>query len=300
MPRRLGTIPPNHERSAIQHPIVESLAVIGLGAIGGSVAWRARVAGVTRVVGYTPDAEEASAAQRAGAVSELAANAEAAAGSADLVLLAVPPRATLSLIDRLAGHLRPGALLSDVASVKAPVVARARDAGLAACFAGAHPLAGTHGSGFRYAAPDLLRGCVAYICSTGAPGEAAARGVAAFWTTVMEATPVHVDAMEHDHQLAWTSHLPQAVAYALARALAERGYVTSAFGAGARDTTRLAASSPGLWIDILLQNRDAVLPALDEAGARVRQLRDLVATRDEAGLGEFFASAAAFRRSLDP
>jgi prephenate dehydrogenase len=138
-----------------------------------------------------------------------------------------------------------------------------------------------------------------YICSTGTAGEDAACRVAAFWVNVMEATAVRVDAKDHDHQLAWTSHLPQAVAYALARVLAERGYAPSAFGAGARDTTRLAASSPDLWIDIFLENRDAVLPALDDAGAQVLALRDLVARRDEAGLRELLAPAAAFRRSLD-
>jgi prephenate dehydrogenase len=303
MAHRVGTIPPagsNDERSAIQHSTFETLAVIGLGAIGGSVAWRARTAGVPRVVGFTPDPGDAGAAQRAGAVTALAPTAEAAAGAADLVLLAVPPRATLLLIDRLAPSLRAGALLSDVASVKGAVVARACGAGLASSFAGAHPLAGTHGSGFGHAAPDLLRGCLVYICPTGAAGDDAARRVAGFWTTVMEATPVHVDAVEHDRQLAWTSHLPQAVAYALARALAERGHPPSAFGTGARDTTRLAASNPELWIEIFLQNRRAVLDALDDADARMRQLRDLVEQGDEGRLREFLAPAAVFRRSLDP
>ncbi len=249
--------------------------------------------------GYTLDPEEGRTAARAGAVTAHPASAEAATERADLVVLAAPPRTTLSLIDQLAARLRPGGLLSDVASVKAPVVGRACRAGLASRFAGGHPLAGTHGSGFAHAAPDLLRGCVVYICSTGPAGEDAASRVAAYWGNVMEATAVRVDATDHDRQLAYTSHLPQAVAYALARVLAQRGYAPAAFGAGARDTTRLAASSPDLWIDIFLENRDAVLPALDEAGAQVRALRDLVARRDEAGLRELLMPAAAFRRSLD-
>ncbi|MGH7517477.1 MAG: prephenate dehydrogenase [Gemmatimonadales bacterium] len=290
---------PNHERSAIQHDIFESLAVIGLGAIGGSVAWRARRAGVPRVVGYTPDEEDARAAESAGAVTSLAPSAEAALRGVDVVLLAAPPRATLALIDRLAPRLEPGAVLSDVASVKACVVARARAAGLDASFAGGHPLAGTHGSGFGYAAPDLLRGCVVYVCPTGPDGQEAARRIAAFWTTIMEATPVHLDAVEHDRQLAWTSHLPQAVAYTLARVLADRGAPPSAFGTGARDATRLAASNPDLWIDIFLQNRDAVVAALEDTGARLEQLRDLVVRGDEAGLRALLAPATAFRRSLD-
>ncbi len=252
-----------------------------------------------RVIGYTPDPGEGNAALVAGAVAALAPSAEAALDGASLVLLAAPPRATLDLIGRLGPCLAREAVMSDVASVKVGVLERARSAALAARFAGAHPLAGTHGSGFAYAAPDLLRGCVVYICATGSAGQEAARRVADFWTTVMEATPVHVDPVEHDRQLAWTSHLPQALAYALARGLADRGFPPSAYGAGARDTTRLAASNPDLWIDIFLQNAEAVVAALDEADARVGQLRDLVAQRDEAGLRALLAPAAAFRRSLD-
>ncbi|MGH7631888.1 MAG: prephenate dehydrogenase [Gemmatimonadales bacterium] len=290
----------NRERSTIQHPTLESLAVIGLGAIGGSVAWRARLAGLPRVVGYTPDPDEAEAAKAAGAVTALAPSPEAALAGASFAVLAAPPTATLELIGQLARRLDPGAVLSDVASVKGCVMARARAAGLAACFAGAHPLAGTHGSGFAHAAPDLLRRCVVYVCRTGSgAGEEAARRVAGFWSGVLEATPVPVDAVEHDRQLAWTSHLPQAVAYALARVLADRGLAPSAFGTGARDTTRLAGSSPDLWIDIFLQNRDAVIAALDDAGARLDQLRALVRRRDETGLRALIAPAAAFRRSLD-
>ena len=107
--------------------------------------------------------------------------------------------------------LAPGAILSDVASIKVPVMERARAAGLAARFAGAHPLAGTHGSGFGAARPDLFRGAVVYVCPTGTlEGDVVARSVASFWELVGEAQPVTIDAAAHDTQLAWTSHLPQA------------------------------------------------------------------------------------------
>jgi hypothetical protein len=135
-----------------------SLAVIGLGAIGGSLAWQARRAGVSRVVGYSPSRAEGVQALAASAISELADSPATAARGSDLVVLAVPPRATLDLIGRLAPALEPGAVLTDVCSVKEPVVARAREAGLGNRFAGGHPLAGTHASGFAAARPDRLRG----------------------------------------------------------------------------------------------------------------------------------------------
>jgi prephenate dehydrogenase len=277
-----------------------SLAVIGLGAIGGSLAWQARRAGVPRVVGYSPSRAEAVQALAASAVSELADSPAKAARGSDLVVLAVPPRPTLDLIARLAPALEPGAVLTDVCSVKAPVVARAVEAGLGARFAGAHPLAGTHASGFAAARPDRLRGCVVYVSETGAAeGHGAARAVMSFWEQVLEAAPVLIDAAAHDRQLAWTSHLPQAVAYALARALAERDLGGVSYGPGARDTTRLAASSPEMWVDILLYNRPALDEALERTARSLDELRRLLAAGDEAGLTAYLESARAFRQGIE-
>ena len=277
-----------------------SLAVIGLGAIGGSLAWQARLAGVPRVVGYSPSRSDGVEALRASAITELADTAARAALGAELVVLAVPARATLELIGRLGPELEPGAVLTDVCSVKAPVLAQASAAGLGNRFAGSHPLAGTHASGFGAARPDRLRGCVVYVCETGAPGgDQAARRVMSFWTGVLEAQPVLIDADAHDRQLAWTSHLPQGVASALAKALADRGLAGVSFGTGARDTTRLAASSPEMWIDILLYNRAAVVQALEAAEGSLSELRALVAAGDAEGLRQYLTAAQRFREGLD-
>jgi prephenate dehydrogenase len=277
-----------------------SLAVIGLGAIGGSLAWQARLAGIGRVVGYSPSRGEGVAALRASAVSEVADSPARAVRGAELVVLAVPPAPTLDLIGRLGPSLEPGATLTDVCSVKAPVMARAAECGLGDRFAGGHPLAGTHDSGFAAARPDRLRGCVVYVCETSsADGPRAARGVMRFWEEVLEAQPILITAEAHDRQLAWTSHLPQAVAYALARALADRQLGGVSYGAGARDTTRLAASSADMWLDILLQNRDPLIEALASVESQVGDLRRLIATGDRQGLEHYLETAREFRRGLD-
>jgi prephenate dehydrogenase len=276
------------------------MAVIGLGAIGGSLAWQARLAGVPRVVGYSPEVAEGLAALEAGAIAELADSPAQAARGAALVVLATPPRITLQLIGRLAPLLEQGSILTDVASVKTAVVSQAVAAGLSGRFAGGHPLAGTHGSGFAHARPDRLKACVVYVCPTGPEGDEAARCVMGFWEHTMAAYPVLIDPVAHDRQLAWTSHLPQAVAYALAKTLADSGLSGVAFGSGARDTTRLAASTPELWLDIFRQNREPVVDALDGAVAGLAELRRLVATGDEAELLAYLARAAVFRRGLDP
>jgi prephenate dehydrogenase len=277
-----------------------SLTVIGLGAIGGSLAWQARLAGIPRVVGVSASRAEGVQALRTSAITELADNPAKAVRGAELVVLAVPAQVTLELIGRLHALLEPGALLTDVCSVKSPVLARARAEGLGDRFAGGHPLAGTHGSGFAAARPDRLRGCVVYVCETGTPGgDQAARRVMSFWEQVLEAQPVLIDAAAHDRQLAWTSHLPQAVASALAKALADRGLAGVSFGTGARDTTRLAASSPDMWIDILLYNRAAVVEALEATEQSFAELRRLVAGGDADGLRVYLAAAQRFREGLD-
>lgn len=277
-----------------------SLAVIGLGAIGGSLAWQARLAGVQRVVGYSPERSEGIQALQASAITGLADSPLSAVRGADLVVLAVPPRPTLDLITRLASALEPGALLTDVCSVKAPVLKQALAAGLGHRFAGAHPLAGTHETGFTSARPDRLKGCVVYICESGTPeGHQAADSVTSFWQHTLEASPIRIAAQDHDSQLAWTSHLPQAVAYALARSLADHGLAGVSYGSGARDTTRLAASNPDMWVDILLYNEPAVSEALGQTEAHLAELRRLLATGDASGLRAYLSAAQSFRKGIE-
>jgi prephenate dehydrogenase len=277
-----------------------SLAVIGLGAIGGSLAWQARLAGVSRVVGYSPEPAEGIQALKTGAVTDLADTAARAVRGADLVVLAVPPHVTIELIGTLASALDRGALLTDVCSVKMPVVQAAVSAGVGDRFAGSHPLAGTHESGFASARPDRLRGCVVYICESGTlNGHRAAQSISGFWEQIIEAAPVRIDPAAHDRQLAWTSHLPQAIAYALAKTLGDEGLGGVSYGTGARDTTRIAASNPGMWLDILIYNQRAVGQALERTEASIAELRRLLERSDLPALQAYLQAAQAFRRGID-
>jgi len=274
--------------------------VIGLGAIGGSLAWQARLSGVRRVIGYSLKRSDGIEALKSGAITELADTPAAAARGADLVVLAVPPRATLDLIGLLASAIEPEALLTDVCSVKHPITEQAVRAGLGDRFAGSHPLAGTHLSGFVSARPDRLRGCVVYVCASGtAQGHRAAIAVAGFWEETLEASPVLIDSESHDRQLAWTSHLPQAVAYALAKVLADRGLSGVSFGSGARDTTRLAGSNPEMWLDILTLNSSAIVEALERTRAGMGELQELLSRGDQSALLQYLQVAHEFRRGIE-
>ena len=275
----------------------KTLGVIGLGAIGGSVAWQARQAGVPRVIGFSPEPGEAVQALKAGAISDMADSAERAMRAADLVVLATPPAATIGLLARVAPHLSGTAFVTDTASVKAPVLAAAARAGLGSRYAGSHPFAGTHESGWNAARPDRFRGAVVYVCAGEQPeAERTAREVMNFWSEVCGAHPVLIDPVAHDRQLAWTSHLPQAVATALAATLSRQSLLAGAsVASGFRDTTRLALSPSELWTQLFSMNRDAVLEALAALEHELAELKRLIAAPDAAELQRYLEAARAFR-----
>lgn len=278
----------------------QRLAVIGLGAIGGSVAWQARRANVPEVVGVERRRPDAVAALQCEAITELADTPAQAAERADLVVLALPPRGVISLLHQAGQWAGTRAVLTDVTSIKGPVLEAASAGGVGARFAGGHPLAGTHRTGFSAASADRFSGCVVYVVPSAEPGgESAASAVGGFWRDVMGAHPVTITAAAHDRQLAWTSHLPQAVSSALARALAQSPLGGVSYGTGARDTTRLAASDPALWAEILLLNGPAIVAALEAQQEQLHELRDLIASRRAVELEQWLADAARFRTGLD-
>jgi prephenate dehydrogenase len=267
--------------------------------MGGSIAWRAAQSGVPRIIGYSPVPAEAVAALKAGAITEIADRPDRAVRQADLVVLAAPPGATLNLLRDLHGLLRSRpALCTDVTSVKRPIMHLAERLGMASVFAGSHPLAGTHESGFAAATPSRLDGALVYV--TPLPdGDRAAREIADFWAGVCGAAPVLCDAVEHDRVVAWTSHLPQAVASALAGAFRRAGPKGVTYGPGARDTTRLAASNPALWHDVLLLNREALLEGLDAMEGELGRLRRALNTGNGDELLAWLEAARAWRRQVD-
>lgn len=276
-----------------------TLGVIGLGAIGGSVAWQAAQAGIPRIVGYTTMPKDGVAAVRAGAVTELANDSQRVVRLAELLVLAIPPRATIDVVRSLAEPIKQrGLWVTDVASAKVAVCAAAAELGLAPQFAGSHPFAGTHQQGFSAAGPDRFKGQVVYVCPLPG-GDRAADEVADFWARVMTAHVVVLDAEQHDRALAWTSHLPQAVASALAAALYQHAPEGSRFGPGALSTTRLAGGSVEMWTDIFLLNRTHVLRALEGLDATVGQLRQALEASDAAQVRAWLEAGLAWRRKHD-
>lgn len=279
--------------------IPDVLGVIGLGAIGGSIAARAVRAGVPHVLGYAASTRDRSMAARAGAVTDLTTSAEQVAARADLVVLAVPPRACLDLLARLASLIRErDALCTDVAGVKAPLAHSATALGLRHHYAGSHPLAGSHQTGFAAASPARFERVTVYVTELEG-GERAATEVADFWTRVCGAEPVRIDPRRHDEILAWTSHLPQAVASALAHAFARSGPKGVTLGPGGREATRIVAGGAEMWADILQLNREAVLARLDDVEVSVSLLREALVADDGDALKAWLQTAADWRTAVE-
>ena len=277
-----------------------TLAVIGLDSLGGSLAWQALRAGIPRVIGYSSQPAVAVRALKVEAISDIALTPEKAVRDADLIVIAASPTRTARLIGALAPHVVPAAFLTDIASVKAPVCRAAARHGVADRFAGSHPLPASSASGAGRTGPDRFRGAVVYVCPVDpSRGDQAARQVMHFWSDVMEAEPVLIEAERHDRQVAWTSHLPQALSYLLAKTLAARRLGGVSFGRGARDTTRLAAEDPEYWADLLLENAAPILEALAETERELTGLKTLLEHADGDGLREYLATAAMFRRGIE-
>ena len=275
-----------------------SLGVLGLGAIGGSLARQAKASGIPRVLGWSPEPAERVAAVKQGALDDAPHAAADVVGRVELLVLAAPPAGNLDLLDRLAARIAPACVVTDVGSVKRAIVAKAEELGLGERFAGSHPLAGTERNGFDASRADLFRGAVVYV-TPARGGEGAAREVAHFWESVCGAHPVVMDAAAHDGQLALTSHLPQVVSSLLGLYLSRALPPGASLGPGARDTTRLAASEPGLWTEILLLNRDAVLPSLRALEEPLGELEQALESGDREAVRNWLARASDWRRGLD-
>jgi prephenate dehydrogenase/3-phosphoshikimate 1-carboxyvinyltransferase len=281
------------------------LAVIGPGLIGGSAALAARAAGLfAEYLAFTPDALEAEAARGRGIADRLTASPAAAAAGADFILLAVPPAAMGEVLAAIAPVLRPGALVTDVGSVKGPIVEAARQAleERFAHFVPGHPLAGAERHGAAAARADLFRAHRVLLTPVSETDPARTARVTAFW----EALGAEVECLEpdlHDRVLALTSHLPHLLAFTLVdHLLAELdGSEPFRYAAGGfRDFTRIAASDPELWADIGTANRAALGAALAGFRARLAELEAALACADRPALAERFRRASAARQRLPP
>jgi prephenate dehydrogenase len=266
------------------------MAVIGLGLMGGSVARALHARGV-RVLGYDRDDTQLDAALREGVVHEALDSSLAGLATADVVVLALPVDATIAVLPCVASRLTDARLVTDLASTKRSIVAAAEAAGLGPRFVGAHPLTGSHRSGWGASRASLFEDARVFLCPAPSTTTAALRLAESLWRELRAGVEV-LDAGDHDDQMAWRSHLPHLVSTALAVTLREAGVRRSALGPGGRDMTRLAGGSPAMWNPIVRDNAAAIADALGACEARLRAFRTAVMERDDDETRRFLESAA--------
>ncbi len=280
--------------------IVDTLALVGTGLIGGSFALALKQSGAVReVLGVGRNPGRLTVARELGLIDR-AADWEQV-GQADCILLALPVGETEAVLRQLAPHLKPGAIVTDAGSTKANVVAAAR-AALGARFADfvpGHPIAGSEQSGPLAARADLYQGKKVVLTPQADTRADALATVRALWEAA-GAQVETLDAAQHDRVFAAVSHLPHLAAFALVDDLAQRADGDTFFrfaASGFRDFTRIAGSSPEMWRDIALANREALLTELDAYLDALQTLRQAVDQQDGAALLTIFSRARSAREN---
>lgn len=282
----------------------EKLALIGIGLIGSSIARAVRQHGLAKTIAISTRKQETLDEAKALALGDVYSldPAEAVRG-ADLVILCTPIGAYGSVMQQIAGALRPGAILSDVGSVKQHVmkaIGPLVPAGVH--FIPGHPIAGTEHSGPASGFPELFVGRWCVLTPDKSVDPVAVDRLTSFWGA-MGSNVECMSAEHHDLVLAITSHVPHLVAYNIVGTVADleadtQSEVIKFSASGFRDFTRIAASDPVMWRDVFLTNRDAVLEMLGRFLEDLAKLQRAVRVGDGPGLEALFTRTRAIRRSI--
>ena len=281
---------------------LKRVALVGVGLIGGSFAMAVRRAGLSgTLVGVDRDAAALERAAGLGVIDTAATSVTEGVRGADLVVVAVPVRAIGGVLHDVALALEPRGVVTDVGSTKGDVVRIAREELRASFprFVPGHPIAGREASGVEAAIPDLFKGARVVLTPAAQTDADAVDLVRGCWEAI-GARVTMLDPQAHDRIFAAVSHLPHLLSFALVSEIASRPEAAELLGfaaGGFRDFTRIAASSPEMWRDISLQNRDALLAELDRYGARLAVFRELIARGEGAGLERLMAEARSARRA---
>ena len=278
----------------------EQLGLIGCGLMGSSFALALKRAGlVKRVVGFSPSPASTEMALKMGVIDRVASSAAQAATGADLVLLAVPVAATEATLKAIAPVVAADSLVMDVGSTKRDVVRAAPEA-LGArlpCFVPAHPICGKERSGVQNADVDLYAGKKVILTPMHETADRQLAQARQLWTALgCEVSEMSPDA--HDAAYAAVSHLPHLLAFAMMNSLSAQAHgpqYLALAGSGFRDFTRIAASEPAMWRDILLANRDELLAQSRLFQASLQALEQLIAAGDAGQLHRSIAQASQSR-----
>jgi len=274
---------------------VKRLGIIGTGLIGASVGLAAKRAGVPHVEGYDFYDNVAEAARERGAVDQTAIAPDELLTDSELVVVAVPVIALRSVLTTTLES--SNATVTDVGSTKSNLA----EALTSTNFVGGHPVTGSEAHGPEHATADLFDGATWFLTPTAHTDPERYRLVHGF-VSALGATPVAIDPQAHDQLVAVTSHLPHALANLLVNqagaARIEGHEPLAAAGGSLRDMTRVAGANPRIWVDIFLENTDALRGALGEHRRRLEQLEAALEARDAGFIARWIGEASDNRRQM--
>ena len=274
-----------------------TIGVAGLGLIGGSFA-KALKKNDFRVFGMVRDPAKALAAKAAGAIDEVAD--AASLRECGLVLIALPPGATLKFLRDNAANFAPGTLVIDICGVKRGICAEAWE--IAARhgfrFVGGHPMAGKEKSGFANSTEKLFHGAPMILCFREEPTPDELAAIREFFLSLGFGRVVLTDPATHDRIIAHTSQLAHVLSASYIRNRAAREH--AGFSAGSfRDMTRVAAMDPELWSELFLDNRDFLAAEIDELTASLARFRDAIRSGDRDALAALLRESSAIKAETD-
>ncbi len=283
--------------------LINKLSIIGVGLIGGSLARALRRAGACKhISGYGRDEANLKKAVELGVIDEYSHDIETVIANADVVVLATPLTTIEPLLSSMAAALQPHTIITDVGSAKGSVVRAARSAldNKLQQFVPGHPIAGTEQSGVEASFADLFAEHMVILTPLEENSPEAVRLVTRMWEAC-GATVVSLSVDHHDQVLAATSHLPHILAYALVDCLAsmdEHDEIFRFSAGGFRDFTRIASSSPEMWSDICISNRENLLQVIKQFETRLEEITALIRSNDKDSLRSVFARVKQTRDTL--
>lgn len=280
----------------------QRLGIYGVGLLGGSLGLALKeVSPYLEIVGIGRSEERLQAAKDLGAIDTLACDPSSIGPPLDLLVLCTPVRLVPKILQATLSSLSPNAIVTDVGSTKRILVHQCETIAEGhCCFVGSHPMAGSHKTGVEAARKDLFRHKICIVTETDRTDALALQKIVHLWKSVgmriVQMSPDH-----HDRLTAHSSHLPHLIASTLCQVAQSQGAeIESVLGDGFRDTTRIAQGDPAMWVDICLENRDAILDSIDSFRSVLDQLSSHIEQADEESLRKFLTQAQIWKKQRRP
>lgn len=283
-------------------PHFKRMVIAGVGLIGGSLALVCKEKGiVSEIIGVGRSEGNLRDAVNIKAIDSYTSKIEDAVKGADIIVLATPVSSLIRLAKEMAPYLSPGAIVTDVGSVKGPVIEIEKIIPSNTFFVGGHPIAGKEKSGVKAASPGIFQGSRCILTPTPKTNPDALSTIQSMWE-LSGARVICMEPERHDLIFAAVSHLPHVISYALVNTLLdlegeEEGVISYSAG-GFRDFTRIAASHPEMWRDICLMNRENIIMMLERYEEYIGRLKSLIMKGDADGLFAEFDRAKKVREKL--